>query len=114
MNASTLKHLAGRRNALIARSAAQRDALSKQSQAMAYTMSTLDHGLGFLQRIKNSPAAIAGLLAGIALIKPRRLLPLLRTGLIAWQTLHTVAPLLHDQVMRMRNKEKPDTGKGGF
>lgn len=105
MTASTLQKLARRRDALITRSAMQRDALAKQSHAMADTMLTLDHSLGFLQRIKNSPAAIIGLLAGIAIIKPRRLLPVLRTGLIAWQTLRTVAPLLHERVLRMRNKE---------
>lgn len=107
MNTSTLEQLARRRDALIARSAAQRDALSRQSQAMANTLLTLDQSLGLLRRIKNSPIAIAGLVAGIAIIKPRRLLPLLRSGLIAWQALRTVAPLLHDRVMRMRNKDKP-------
>lgn len=105
MSATTPQQLVQRRDALIARSAMQRDTLAKQSRAMADTMLTLDHGLGFLQRIKNSPAAIIGLLAGIAIIKPRRLLPVLRTGLIAWQTLRTVAPLLHERVMRMRTKE---------
>lgn len=104
MNSSALERLASRRAELIARSTAQRDALSLQSQSLTQMMSTLDHGWALLQRIRNNPIAIAGLLLGVAIIKPRRLLPLLRTGLLAWQALRTVAPLLHERVLRYRDK----------
>ena len=102
MNSSAFALLARRRAELIVRSTAQRNALSMQGQSLAQMMSTLDHGLALLQRIKNSPVAVTGLLIGLAIIKPRRLLPLLRTGLVAWQALRTGAPLLHDWLARKK------------
>ncbi|NMM37580.1 MAG: hypothetical protein HHJ09_08700 [Glaciimonas sp.] len=104
MNSSTLGRLARRRAELIARCTAQRDALSMQSQSLAQMMSTLDHGLALLQRIKNNPVAIASLVVGVAVIRPRRLLLLLRTGLLGWQALRAVAPLLHDMLERSKKK----------
>lgn len=105
MTSTAFALLARRRTELIARSTAQRDALSVQSQSLGQMMSTLDHGVALLQRIRNNPVALAGVLVGLAIIRPRRLLPLLRTGLLAWQALRTVAPLLHDWLAR--NREKP-------
>lgn len=104
MNSSSLQRLARRRAELIALSTAQRDALSLQSQSMAQTIASLDHGLTLLHRIRSNPIALAGLLLGVAIIKPRRLLSLTRTGLLAWQTLRTFAPLLHERVLRNRRK----------
>ncbi|MDP3841880.1 MAG: YqjK family protein [Oxalobacteraceae bacterium] len=94
--------LARRRAELIARSTAQRDALSAQCQSLGHMMSTLDQGFTLLQRIRNNPLMMAGLLVGLAIIKPRRLLPLLRTGLVAWQALRTVTPLLHGWLARKK------------
>lgn len=105
MSRSAFALLAQRRAELIARSTAQRDALSVQCQSLAQTMSPLNQGIAALRRIGNSPAAMTGLLVGLAIVKPRRLLPLLRTGLLAWQALRTAAPLLHGWLAR--NKGKP-------
>lgn len=104
MNFPAFALLARRRAELIARSTAQRNALSLQGQSLAHTMSNLDQGLALLQRIRNSPTAMLGLAVGLAIIKPRRLLPLLRTGLVAWQALRAIAPLLHDRLVRNREK----------
>ncbi|WP_025917475.1 YqjK family protein [Herminiimonas sp. CN] len=104
MNSSALERLASRRAALIARSTTQRDALSLQSQPIAHAISTLDQGWVLLQQVRSNPLAMAGLLLGVAIIKPRRLLVLARTSLLAWQALRTVAPLLHERVLRYRNK----------
>lgn len=104
MNSTTFVRLAQRRAELIARCTAQRNALSMQSQSLAQMTSTLDHGLALLRRIKNNPVAMAALVVAVAIIKPRRLLALARTGLLAWQTLRTVAPLLHDMLGRYRKK----------
>jgi len=102
MTRSAFALLARRRAELIARSTAQRDALSAQCQSLAQTMSPLNQGIAALRRIGNSPAAMTGLLVGLAVIRPRRLLPLLRAGLLAWQALRTGAPLLHDWLTRKK------------
>ncbi|MEO6352256.1 MAG: YqjK family protein [Oxalobacteraceae bacterium] len=111
MTSTAFALLARRRTELIARSTVQRDALSKQSQSLEQMMSTLDHGIAMLRNLKNHPLALAGTLVGLVIIKPRRLLPLLRNGLLAWQTLRTFAPLLHERFMRYR--EKPGN-RGGL
>lgn len=102
MTSSGFALLARRRAELIARSTAQRDALSAQSQSLAQIVLTLDYGLALLRRVKHSPIAVTGILLGLAMIKPRRLLPLLRTGLVVWQALRAGAPLLHDWLTRKK------------
>ena len=68
--------LARRRELLIARCAAQRNALTVQGQALVEKLSAFDIGLNLFDRFKKNPAWIAGLAIGLAVIKPRRLLPL--------------------------------------
>ena len=88
------EELAGRRQGLIARCAAQRKALTVQGQALVERVSGFDLGLTLLMRLKKNPAWIAGLVVGLVVIKPRRLLPMLQTALLAWQALRTLAPAL--------------------
>lgn len=96
--------LARRRELLIARCAAQRNALTVQRQALLEKLSVFDIGLNLFERLKKNPAWIAGLVVGLVVIKPRRLLPLLQTGLLAWQTLRTLAPALKNIVERRAEK----------
>ena len=96
--------LARRRELLIARCAAQRNALTVQRQALLEKLAAFDIGLSLFERFKKNPAWIAGLAVGLAVIKPRRLLPLLQTGLLAWQTLRTLAPALKNIVGRRAEK----------
>lgn len=96
--------LARRRELLIARCAAQRNALTVQGQALVEKLAVFDIGLNLLERLKKNPAWIAGLLVGLAVIKPRRLLPLLQTGLLVWQALRTLAPALKNVVGRRAEK----------
>lgn len=96
--------LARRRELLIARCAAQRNALTVQRQALVEKLSVFDIGQNLFERLKKNPAWIAGLVVGLVVIKPRRLLPLLQTGLLAWQTLRTLAPALKNIVERRAEK----------
>lgn len=96
--------LARRRELLIARCAAQRNALTVQGQALMEKLSVFDIGLSLFEKIKRNPAWIAGLVVGLVVIKPRRLLPLLQTGLLAWQGLRTLAPTLKNIMERRTGK----------
>lgn len=96
--------LARRRELLIARCAAQRNALTVQGQALLEKLAVFDIGRNLFERLKKNPAWIAGLLVGLVVIKPRRLLPLLQTGLLAWQALRTLAPALKNIVGRCAEK----------
>ncbi len=96
--------LARRRELLIARCAAQRNALTVQRQALLEKLSIFDIGLNLFEKIKKNPAWMAGLVVGLIVIKPRRLLPLLQTGLLGWQTLRTLAPALKNIVERRPGK----------
>lgn len=104
MNSSAFMRLAQRRAELIARCAEQRDALSTQNQSLTQITATLDYGLTLARRIKHNPLAMAGLMVAVVIIKPRRLLALARTGLVTWQALRTVTPLLQDMLARYQKK----------
>lgn len=104
MNSSAFMRLAQRRTELIARCAEQRDVLSVQNQSLTQATSTLDHGLTVVRRIKHHPLAMAGIILAVVIIKPRRLLALARTGLVTWQTLRTVTPILQDMLARYQKK----------
>lgn len=88
------EELARRRELLIARCGAQRNALAMQGHVLVGKLSAFDIGLTLLQRLKKNPGWIAGLVVGLVVIKPRRLLPLLQSGLLAWQAFYTLAPTL--------------------
>ena len=57
-------------------------------------LSVFDIGLTVFEQFKKNPAWITGFVVSLVVIKPRRLLPLLQTGLLAWQTLHSFIPAL--------------------
>lgn len=91
---SCSQELACRRELLIESCAAQRQALTGQGQALVEKLSLFDLGLNLFERLKKNPAWIAGLVVGLVVIKPRRLLPVLQTALLAWQALRTLTPAL--------------------
>jgi uncharacterized membrane protein YhfC len=88
------EELAGRREILIQSCAAQRQALTMQGHAVMAKLSAFDMGLTVAERLKKNPAWIAVLVVGLVAIKPRRLLTVLQTGLLAWQAARTLAPTL--------------------
>jgi len=86
------EELACQRDLLIARCARQRNALSVQGQVLVEKLTTFDIGLSVFERLKKNPALVAGLVVSLVVIKPRRILLVLQTGLIAWQTLIALTP----------------------
>ena len=90
------QELACRRELLIGCCAAQRNALTAQGQALVEKLSAFEIGLTLFARLKKNPAWVAGLVAGLVVIKPRRLLPVLQSALLAWQLLRTLSPALKD------------------
>lgn len=92
------EELACQRDLLIARCAGQRNALTVQGQALVEKMTAFDIGMSVFERLKKNPALVAGLVIGLVVIRPRRIVLMLQTGLIAWQTLHALAPALKNIV----------------
>ena len=92
------KELVRRRELLITICAAQRQGLSGEVQTLLAKLSIFDIGLTLLARLKKNPAWITGLVVGLAVIRPRRLLPVLQTSLLVWQTLGVLAPALKDML----------------
>lgn len=92
--------LARRRQTLLSRSAAQRDAIAASSSALGGPMATLDSGVRLLRQLGSHPAWIAGVLVAIALIKPRRLVRAMEMARTAGTTWNMIEPL----VMRLRRR----------
>jgi len=88
--------LARRREKLIARCAEQRHVASTHGQALSHSMSVLETAWHCVERIKQHPGWIIGLVAGIALINPRRLASVARGGALALRTLRMVAPVVQN------------------
>jgi hypothetical protein len=98
-----METLAHRREELIGRSDAQREALALQARYLVYSMIGLETGIEMVRNIKKKPVIIAaGLAAGLILIKPRRLLKFARTGAVAWRAWGTVAPIVQTLLARRR------------
>jgi hypothetical protein len=94
--------LTQRREELIGRSDAQREALALQAHYLVYSLAGLETAIAVLRSIKKKPAILAGLAVGLILIKPRRLFNFVRTGAVAWKAWGTVAPLLQTLLARRR------------
>lgn len=91
---SYAEDLACQRDLLIARCAAQRNALTAQGQVLVEKLSAFDIGLTLFERLKRNPVWAAGLVVGLVVIKPRRLLLMMQTGLLAWQAFLAISPTL--------------------
>lgn len=91
---SHLKLLVQRRQQLQARVALQRDALAIQKIRLDRSLETADTGLRVLDRLRSNRALLVTLAGGLLLLKPRRLLPILQTTLLAVRGWRLVAPVL--------------------
>ncbi|MFC3109828.1 YqjK family protein [Undibacterium arcticum] len=96
------QHLAQRRQALIARSQQQRAIISLQAQQLTRSLSIVDLGLAMVAKVKGNPLLLSAVLLGLLVIKPRRVLSVLRTGLVALQAWRSVGPVLHHLTARRR------------
>jgi hypothetical protein len=89
-----LKLLAQRRQQLITRCALQREALGIQRIRLTQSLNTADRVIALLDRLRRNPAVILALAGGLFLVKPRRLLSLMRSGLLVARGWKVAAPLL--------------------
>lgn len=103
---STSRELVSRRQRLIVCCVTQRIALKGEARALREKLSLFDIGLNLLDRLKKNPALITGLVAGLIVIKPRRLLPVLQTSLLAWQALRELAPTMKN-ILECRRANTP-------
>lgn len=83
-----------RRETLIAKSRAERMLLTQQSKQLGQSLLLADTGLRLLSKIRQRPAIGIGLLAATIIIKPRRMLSVLKNGLVGWQIWQSIAPAL--------------------
>lgn len=98
------EELACQRELLIVRCASQRLTITHQGQALVDKLSAIDIGLNLLERLKSNPVWFTGMVAALIVIKPRRLLLAMQTGLLAWQTLRVLVPALRDTMGRYAQK----------
>lgn len=75
------------RNFLINKAAEQRKELSKATEPMRVYLSIADKGLHTLEYVTKRPFLIAGAVALIVLVKPKRWVFILQNGWMAWRLL---------------------------
>ena len=90
MKNKSLEILAQRREQLVARCNAQREVFATQNQGVTGALSGIDLGMRLVQRVKQSPIMMAALVAAVVVIKPLRIIPLVRAGLGVWQTVRSM------------------------
>lgn len=86
--------LQARRQALVARCRLQRQQLIWQGAQLHHELRFIELGLSAARTLRASPLLIAAITAGLAIIKPRRALWLVKTGLTSWRLWHRFAPVL--------------------
>jgi hypothetical protein len=82
------RHLAERRERLIAQAAAQRATLAQCIEPWRVPLVRLDQGLNLLRAVKRHPAWIVGGVALFAVLRPARVVKWLRRGWVAWGVIH--------------------------
>ena len=97
------QQLAQRRKALIARCQHQRAIISMQTERLTKSLSIVNLGLAAVAKVKNNPLLVSAVVVGLLVIKPRRVLSLLETGLVALQAWRSLAPAWRHMTARRRN-----------
>jgi hypothetical protein len=96
------QQLAQRRKALIARCQHQRAIISMQTERLVKSLSIVDLGLATVAKVKSNPLLVSAVVIGLLAIKPRRLLSVLRTGLVALQAWRSLVPVWQHLKARRR------------
>lgn len=86
--------LQARRQALVARCRLQRQQLIWQGAQLHHELRFIELGLSAARTVRASPLLIAAITAGLAIIKPRRALWLVKTGLTSWRLWRKFEPVL--------------------
>ncbi|MEA5098796.1 MAG: YqjK family protein [Burkholderiaceae bacterium] len=87
--------LAQRREQLVARCGQQRAELAAQTQALRGSLALGSVASDLLATVKQNKLLIAGATLAVVLVKPRRILSGLKTGVLAWQTWRNLLPVWH-------------------
>lgn len=98
---SASKRLGERHQLLLGKIQAERLVLAQHGRQIRLSLSVVDLGLGLVKKIRPHPALAAGLLAAVVILKPKRLLPILKSGLFVWkiwQKFESTSRAWHDHV----------------
>lgn len=94
MSSCSCQRLAQRRDALVAQSIHQREQLRAQSRSVRNAVNPAQLGAGLMAQISQNKWLIAGAAVAVWLIKPRRILAGVRTGLVGLQVWRRLGPAL--------------------
>jgi hypothetical protein len=83
-----------RRQALITKSQAERLLLVLHGQQLKQSLALADMGMEIAGKLAQRPILGLGVLLAAIIVKPRRIVPLLKKALSAWQIWQMVAPSL--------------------
>lgn len=92
--------LARRRRQLVTQSAALRTELALQAAHLNHTLVSAEAGLRVLNRVRKHPGWIAAAGFALALIRPRRLSSLLRSGSVGLRAWRNTMPVLQHIIGR--------------
>ncbi len=94
------KSLAQRRVELVMRSHQQRAMMTTQMKSLRESMTAASVGASLLADIKQNKLLIAGVALALVVVKPRRIIAGLKTGLFAWQAWRNLVPVLQNTFRR--------------
>ena len=92
---TAIERLRLRRQALITKSQAERMLLVLQGQQIKQSLALADLGMQIAGNLIQRPIVGVGILLAGVVIKPRRILPLLKKALSVWQVWQLIAPSLN-------------------
>lgn len=96
------QQLQAKRLALVERCHQQRQELLWQSAQLQHDLRFIELGLRTAKALRASPILIAALAAGLTIIKPKRILWLLKTGVSSWRLWLKFAPVLMPLIPLLR------------
>nr|WP_314860825.1 YqjK family protein [uncultured Undibacterium sp.] len=99
---SRQQKLQAKRLALVARCQQQRQELIWQSAQLHHELRFIELGLRTASALRASPILIAAFAAGLTIIKPRRVMWLLKTGLSSWRIWLKFAPIFMPLIPLLR------------
>ncbi|MES2050262.1 MAG: YqjK family protein [Pseudomonadota bacterium] len=84
-----------RRQALVTKSQAERMLLVLRGQQLSQSLGLADMGMQIAGKLAQRPIIGLGILLATIIIKPRRIIPLLKKALSVWQIWQLVAPSIN-------------------
>lgn len=101
--------LQARRLTLLARCQQQRQELIWQSAQLHHELRFVELGMRAAQTLRASPMIVAAIAAALMIIKPRRVMWVLKTGLSSWRLWLKFAPMLMPLIPLLRRWQSNTT-----